>query len=129
MAVGTHVHGHRRRAQRHRCSGVGANPCRFRAAQAGLARPAAATDATLHAGRALGADLRHRAARREVLMAWLARALAPLRRPWAALAVSAILSFVSLAALNAPPQPAEAATQAQAGARKGVGRAGHAPEM
>jgi cytochrome c peroxidase len=62
-------------------------------------------------------------------MAWLARALAPLRRPWAALAVSAILSFVSLAALNAPPQPAEAATQAQAGARKGVGRAGHAPEM
>jgi cytochrome c peroxidase len=60
-------------------------------------------------------------------MAWLARVLAPLRRPWAALAVSAILSFVSLAALNAPAPPAEARTQAQANAHKARARRGKAP--
>jgi cytochrome c peroxidase len=61
-------------------------------------------------------------------MAWLARALALLRRPWAALAISAALSFAGLAALDAPPQPAQARTQAQAGARLGVGRGGNGLE-
>ncbi|HEU0059643.1 MAG TPA: cytochrome c peroxidase [Hyphomicrobiaceae bacterium] len=53
-------------------------------------------------------------------MAWLASVLGPLRRPWAALVVSAILSFAALAALYPGRERAEARSEAQAGAQAGV---------
>src|SRR6185295_11377126 len=77
-------------------------------------------DATPGTGRAVGADLRHRAARREVLMPPTASALGPLRRPWAALAVSATVSFAAVAALQGGREGAVAQTQAQPSIHSGA---------
>ena len=57
-------------------------------------------------------------------MAWLARALGPLRRAWAAFAVSAMLSFAALAALYGAHQRAEAQAAVQTAAQKGGQRGG-----